>query len=61
MRDEILFRWQCEPADRHSTNPGRGNPFHARRTRRPTRSRYRPYLRQEPCTPSRSAGSAAVQ
>lgn len=31
MRDEILSRWQCDvgdwPADRHSTNPGRGNPL----------------------------------
>ena len=31
MHDEILSRWQCEfgdwPADRHSTNPGRGNPL----------------------------------
>ena len=31
MRDEILSRWQYEvgdwPADRHSTNPCRGNPL----------------------------------
>ena len=51
MRDEILSQWQCEvgdwPADRHSTNPGRGNPLstpdaHAA----PSGHGTGPYLRQ---------------
>ena len=46
MRDEILSRWQCEPADRHSTNPGRGNPLSTPDAHAAPGHGTGPYLRQ---------------
>ena len=46
MRDEILSRWQCEPADRRSTNPGRGNPLSTPDAHAAPGHGTGPYLRQ---------------